>query len=137
MSPDEPAIRITAANPVFGHFCLQRHLRSVNGIDDRYADRTGGNGISTREPAAGRADVEGEEAPRATSRGGSGDRASATDPLDDTNSCRVFSQCLEDESLIGNLMFVSPVSDSSGNFVRQNLLSAQQRSVMNRYIAVD
>ncbi len=67
----------------------------------------------------------------------SGDRASATDPLNDTNTCRVFSECLSDDSLIGNLMFVSPVSDGSGGFVRQNRLSDQQRAVLNRYIAVD
>ena len=67
----------------------------------------------------------------------SGEVASATDPLDDTFACGVFAECLADESSIRNLMFTTVVSDGSGGFVPQNELSDQQRSVLNRYIAVD
>lgn len=67
----------------------------------------------------------------------SGDRAAETDPLDDTETCRMFAGCLANDSLTSNLMFVSPVADGSGGFVRQDQLSPDQAGVLNRNISVD
>ena len=59
------------------------------------------------------------------------------DPLTDTDLCSSTTECLSNSDLIHNLMFPTPVLDSSGLLVRQNQLSSQQRSVLNQYIAVD
>jgi len=66
-----------------------------------------------------------------------GNSVAFVDPLDDTDSCSTISSCLSNSNLISNLMYPNPVVDNSGNFIAQNQLSSQQRSVLNRYIAVD
>lgn len=67
----------------------------------------------------------------------SGNVVTSTDPLDDTDSCSFITECLSDVDLISNLMFPSPVSDGDGGYVAQNQLTAEQTSVMNRYIVTD
>ena len=60
-----------------------------------------------------------------------------TDPLDDTASCSFITECLSNSDLIRNFMYPSPVSDGAGSFVEQNIVTSNQRSVLNRYLAVD
>jgi hypothetical protein len=67
----------------------------------------------------------------------SGSVVIATDPIDDTEECSFFTECVNRESLVRNLMFPNPVSDSSGSLIPQNQLSEGQRGVLNRYVAVD
>ena len=67
----------------------------------------------------------------------SGSSVNGTDPLDDTPTCSFITECLNDDSLISNLMFLSPVSGPDGDFIPQNQLTLDQRGVLNRYIAVD
>lgn len=67
----------------------------------------------------------------------SGSVAVGTDPLDDTDDCNFYTQCVNNDSLTSNLMFTNPVTDSSGSLIPQNRLSEGQRGVLNRYIAVD
>lgn len=61
----------------------------------------------------------------------------ASDPLSDTPICRFLTECLTDRELTSNLMFFTPVSDGDGGFIRQNLLSTDQRGVLNRYVVTD
>ena len=60
-----------------------------------------------------------------------------SDPLTDTPECRSQSACLQDDSLVRNLMFPFPVGDGTGSYIPQQQLTGQQRGVLNRYIAVD
>jgi hypothetical protein len=66
----------------------------------------------------------------------SGSLVADTDPLADTESCSFLTDCVSRVDLIGNLMFPTPVADGDGSFVRQNKLSAEQKGVLNRYVAV-
>lgn len=66
-----------------------------------------------------------------------GNTVAAEDPLSDTATCSSINQCLQNDSLIGNLMYASPVQDTDGSLIPQNNLTSQQGGVMNRYIAVD
>ena len=59
-----------------------------------------------------------------------------SDPLSDTEDCNRVSEC-ESTELISNLMYYTPLRGSDGNLIAQNELTAQQRGVLNRYIAVD
>ena len=59
------------------------------------------------------------------------------DPLDDTATCSFITECLENSDLTRNFMYPSPVSDGPGSFVEQNIVTSNQRSVLNRYFAVD
>lgn len=67
----------------------------------------------------------------------SGSSVTATDPLDDTVSCRFVTECLASDDLTENLMFPNPVPSGNGGYIPQNQLTAEQRAVLNRYIAVD
>ncbi len=67
----------------------------------------------------------------------SGSVVAATDPLDDTETCSFFTECVNKDSLVRNLMFPNPVSNSSGSLIPQNQLSEGQKGVLNRYVAVD
>jgi hypothetical protein len=67
----------------------------------------------------------------------SGSVVIATDPINDTEECSFFTECVGVNSLVRNLMFPNPVSDSSGSLIPQNQLSQGQRGVLNRYVAVD
>ena len=67
----------------------------------------------------------------------SGSSVQFSDPLADTPSCNFITECLSNFTLSHNLMYPSPVADGSGGFVNQNQITSNQRSVMNRYIAVD
>lgn len=67
----------------------------------------------------------------------SGSSVTATDPLDDTVSCRFVTECLASDDLTKNLMFPNPVPSGNGGYIPQNQLTAEQRGVLNRYIAVD
>ncbi len=67
----------------------------------------------------------------------SGSSVRGVDPLGDTATCDSRSDCLANASLIGNFMFPAPVIGTNGQPVRQNLITGDQRGVMNRYIAVD
>ena len=60
-----------------------------------------------------------------------------SDPLTDTPTCSSPIECETNPALAMNLMFPTPVADSSGGVLRQNQISGQQRGVLNRYIAVD
>ena len=66
-----------------------------------------------------------------------GNSVSVVDPLDDTPECTYITNCLQDEELITNLMFLSPVPNNSGNYTPQTNLTQEQRGVLNRYIAVN
>lgn len=59
------------------------------------------------------------------------------DPLTDTPTCSTKNECVNNDSLAGNVMFTQPVLDPSGDYVPQNLLTSQQSAVLNRNIAVD
>ena len=63
--------------------------------------------------------------------------ASDQDPLGDTGSCSVRSECESNANLIENVMYFTPVVNDSGELVSQNKLTGQQRAVLNRYIAVE
>jgi hypothetical protein len=67
----------------------------------------------------------------------SGSIVVGSDPLDDTEECSFFTECVNSQSLISNLMFPNPISDTSGSFIPQNRLTEQQRGVLNRYLAVE
>ena len=67
----------------------------------------------------------------------SGSSVVATDPLDDTASCGFITECISNDDLARNLMFPSPVSDGSGGFIPQSVLTSDQRGVMNRYIVAN
>jgi hypothetical protein len=67
----------------------------------------------------------------------SGSVVVATDPINDTEECSFFTECVGVNSLVRNLMFPNPVSNSSGSLIPQNQLSQGQRGVLNRYVAVD
>lgn len=66
-----------------------------------------------------------------------GNNVQFNDPLDDTASCSSINECLNNSDLIRNFMYPNPVLDQSGNFVSQNVITSNQRSVLNRYFAVD
>lgn len=59
------------------------------------------------------------------------------DPLTDTPACGSNAECEANPTLVGNLMFPTPVGDGAGGVIRQNQITAQQREVLNRYIAVE
>ncbi len=59
------------------------------------------------------------------------------DPLSDTPTCSNEDDCINNDSLAANLMFLQPVQDTNGDFIPQNLLTTQQVAVLNRNIAVD
>lgn len=67
----------------------------------------------------------------------SGSVAIGVDPLEDTEECSFFTQCASNDALISNLMFPNPVSNTNGDLIPQNRLTAEQRGVLNRYVAVD
>lgn len=62
---------------------------------------------------------------------------SISDPLPDTNSCATFQECLNNESLVRNLMFPTPVSFTDGSLIPQNVLTQDQSAVINRHLAVN
>lgn len=66
----------------------------------------------------------------------SGSLVDDTDPLADTDSCSFLTDCISRTELISNLMFPSPVANGDGGFVRQNILTSEQKGVLNRYVAV-
>ena len=66
-----------------------------------------------------------------------GEAVADSDPLSDTPTCRVDSECENVGALIANLMYTTPIPNGAGGFVPQNQLSGQQRAVLNRAISVD
>lgn len=67
----------------------------------------------------------------------SGNSVGSVDPLADTPTCSFVTNCLTNAALARNLMYPNPVSDGDGGFIDQNQLTPNQRSVLNRYLAVD
>lgn len=63
--------------------------------------------------------------------------AMGEDSLPDTPTCFTLFDCLENESLVRNLMFPTPLPSEDGETFPQNLLTAQQRGVLNRSVIVD
>lgn len=59
------------------------------------------------------------------------------DPLSDTPTCSSENDCVNNDTLAANLMFLQPVQNTNGDFIPQNLLTSQQTAVLNRNIAVD
>ena len=64
-------------------------------------------------------------------------KVSVEDPLSDTATCELFTQCMFETDLPHNLMFPTPVADyEKGGTIPQDTLTPQQRGVLNRYISV-
>ncbi len=66
----------------------------------------------------------------------SGSSVTAVDPLEDTPRCTRTANCEANDTLIRNIMYTSPVS-VNGEILPQSFITAQQRGVMNRYVAVN
>lgn len=67
----------------------------------------------------------------------SGSIVVSSDPLTDTPGCSFLTECVTNNNLVSNLMFPNPIQDGNGGFLPQNNLTSQQRSVLNRYAAVN
>ena len=63
----------------------------------------------------------------------------ADDPLSDTASCTTVTECVGKAAVVSNIMFATPVAGVDDDLVigKQNKFTAQQKAVLNRYIAVD
>lgn len=66
-----------------------------------------------------------------------GEQVVLFDPLDDTPTCFQLNDCKQNDTLVHNLMYPFAEEDEEGNHIRQDQITAQQRGVQNRYIAVD
>ena len=60
----------------------------------------------------------------------------AEDPLSDTPSCNTETDCEANGTLVSNVMYPTPVFEGT-SLIPQNGLTAQQKGVLNRYVAVD
>ena len=56
------------------------------------------------------------------------------DPLADTPTCSNLDECLENNNLISNNMFPTPVFSNDGRAINQQFLTGDQKGVMNRNI---